>query len=102
MAKVLQRAATVLICDDEPDIRALYRVGFEYQHAIVHEAEDGVEVAEAASSIQPDLIVLDIAMPRRDGMTALPLIRAAAPATKVIVVTAHSAVEVFERARSLG
>jgi len=102
MAKVLQRAATVLICDDEPDIRALYRVGFEYQHAIVHEAEDGVEVVEAASSIQPDLIVLDIAMPRRDGMTALPLIRAAAPATKIIVVTAHSAVEVFERARSLG
>jgi CheY-like chemotaxis protein len=102
MAKVLTRAAMVLICDDEPDIRALYRIGFEHEAADVHEAEDGIEGIEQATALQPDLVVLDIAMPRRDGLSALPEIRAAAPAAKIVVVTAHSAVEVFDRARSLG
>jgi len=102
MAKVMARAATVLICDDEPDIRALYRIGFEHEAAVVHEAEDGIDGIERAGLIQPDLIILDIAMPRRDGLAALPDMRVAAPAARIIIVTAHSAVEVFDRARSLG
>lgn len=96
------RECRVLICDDEPDIRALYRLAFEHENALVEEAVDGVEAVEAAANFQPDLVVLDIAMPRRDGLAALPDIRAKAPNANVVIVTAHSAVEVFDRGRALG
>jgi len=92
----------VLICDDEPDVRLLYRAGFEAAQAKVFEAEDGVIGIEQATRLQPRLIVLDIAMPRRDGLSVLPELRVIAPHSTVVVVTAHSAVEVFQQARTLG
>ena len=59
----------------------------------------GIDVAEATL---PDLVILDLYMPRRDGMAALPLLRSACPDARVLVVSAHAAVEVFEQSRSRG
>jgi DNA-binding response OmpR family regulator len=92
----------VLICDDEPSIRQLYRYAFEHEGADVDEAGDGNECIAVADVAQPDLIVLDLYMPVRDGLSALPELRHKSPGSRVLVVSAHAGVEIFGRSRALG
>ena len=92
----------VLVCDDEPDIRALYRAAFEARGADVEEAVDGDDAIAAALRQTPDLVVLDLFMPGRDGLSALPELRRSCPRARVLVVSAHAAVDVFDRGRALG
>jgi CheY-like chemotaxis protein len=95
----------VLICDDEEDIRVLYRQAFESSGLLdmeVSEAADGNECIAAAVLHDPDLVILDLFMPGRDGLSALPELRRCCPRARVLIVSAHAAVEVFERGRSLG
>jgi CheY-like chemotaxis protein len=92
----------VLICDDEPDVRTLFRLAFENVGATVAEAGDGDECLTAAADRPPDLVILDLYMPKRDGLATLPLLRRQNPGTPVLVVSAHPAVEIFEASRSRG
>lgn len=92
----------VLICDDEEDIRLLYRGHFEANGATVSEARDGDEAIVAAGAEHPDLIILDLFMPVRDGLSALPELRRRCPGIPILVVSAHAAVEVFSESRSRG
>lgn len=91
-----------LICDDDPRLRMLYRQEFEWAGVAVLEASDGDQCLELARSEHPELIVLDLGMPKRGGLSALPELRRCCPGTPVLVVTAHAAVEVLARARDLG
>ena len=59
----------VLICDDEPDIRLLFRTAFEREGAVVDEAGDGDECLAVAEANPPDVIILDLMMPKRDGLS---------------------------------
>src|SRR5258708_26853434 len=92
----------VLICDDEASIRELYRFAFEQAGAEVGEAADGNECIDTAKRECPDGIVLDLFMPDRHGLSALPELRRECPSAPVLLVSAHAGVEVFARARSLG
>jgi CheY-like chemotaxis protein len=92
----------VLICDDEPAIRLLYRTAIEREGVAVDEACDGIECLEVAQATDPDVIILDLYMPRRDGLAVLPELHQACPRARVLVVSAHAAVEVFEQSRSRG
>lgn len=92
----------VLICDDEPAIRLLYRTAMEREGVEVDEAADGIECLDVAERTHPDLVILDLYMPRRDGLAVLPMLRETCPRAKVLVVSAHAAVEVFEQSRSRG
>jgi CheY-like chemotaxis protein len=92
----------VLICDDEPSIRLLYRTAIERDGIQVDEAADGVECLEVAERFPPDLVILDLYMPRCDGLAVLPQLRKACPKARVLVVSAHAAVEVFEQSRARG
>ena len=92
----------VLICDDEPAIRQLFRFAFEDAGAEVDEAADGEECIALASDISFDLIVLDLFMPKRDGLSTLPELRACSPDSPVFIVSAHAGVEVFNQSRALG
>ncbi len=81
--------ATVLIVDDHPLTRAalgdlLAADGFD----IVGQAAGGAEAIELAGALDPELILLDLTMPEMDGLTALPLLRDAAPDAEVVVLTA--------------
>ncbi|HET6165337.1 MAG TPA: response regulator [Marmoricola sp.] len=82
-------AHRVLIVDDAEDIRTLLRLklgrheGFE----VVGEAVDGVDAVDQARALQPHLVLLDMAMPRMDGLQALPLIREAVPDVRVVVLS---------------
>lgn len=92
----------VLICDDEPDIRLLFRTAFEREGAIVDEAGDGDECLAVAEANPPDVIILDLMMPKRDGLSTLPALRRRCPQSAVVVVTAHAAIDAFEVSRARG
>ena len=79
----------VLIVDDEPNVRRLSNKILSKKFDIV-EAEDGQQAIEMAISQQPDVILMDMMMPKMDGLTACHMIKNN-PATKsipVIMVTA--------------
>jgi two-component system alkaline phosphatase synthesis response regulator PhoP len=61
----------VLVIDDEPDVLLLCRVNFEFAGHEVLEAPDAERGMEAAVNNHPDVIVLDIMLPRKDGLTLL-------------------------------
>jgi len=79
----------VLIVDDAEDIRLLLRLRLAKHGTIdvVGEAVDGLDAVDQARLLQPHLVLLDMAMPRMDGLQALPLIRAAVPDVRVIVLS---------------
>jgi CheY-like chemotaxis protein len=60
-------AITVLVADDEAPIRLLVRVNLEAEGYVVQEASDGVSTVELARQILPDVILLDVMMPAKDG-----------------------------------
>lgn len=91
-----------MICDDEDSIRLLFRLGFEELGADVCEAVDGNDCIERVSACCPDLIVLDLFMPHRDGLSALPELREMCPDAPILVVSAHAAADVFSRSRARG
>jgi DNA-binding NarL/FixJ family response regulator len=79
----------VLICDDVESMRVLLGVIVELRPGlrVVGEAEDGEQAIAEAKRLQPDVILLDLSMPRRTGLDALPEIERVAPDAKVIVVS---------------
>jgi DNA-binding NarL/FixJ family response regulator len=79
----------ILIADDHPPTRLLLReqledAGFE----VCGEAASGIEALEIAVRERPDLCLLDVVMPRGDGIVAAAEIKRALPETKVVMVTA--------------
>ena len=85
---------TVLIVDDERLVRAGLRmvIGGEADISVVGEAADGVEAIDAASRLDPDVVLMDLGLPRLDGVAATTLLRRGAPARpQVVVVTTFRA-----------
>jgi DNA-binding NarL/FixJ family response regulator len=100
----LRRTHSVLVVDDAEDLRMLLRVRMESYNGltVVGEAADGVAAVEMASELQPDLVLLDLAMPRMDGLEALPLIRAAVPGVRVIVLSGFNQSTLAQKALEAG
>ena len=65
----------ILVVDDEPKIRMFIRANLEARGYEVYVAQDGVEATEIASRVLPDVIVLDVNMPRMDGIEVCRRIR---------------------------
>jgi two-component system chemotaxis response regulator CheY len=81
--------ATILIADDSMFMRKrLNDILTEAGHQVVAEAEDGNEAINLYGSLQPELVMLDITMPERNGMGALNHIMATAPEARVIMCSA--------------
>ena len=85
----------VLVIDDEPDVLLLCRVNLEIAGHDVIEASDGLEALDLARSASPDVIVLDVMLPRRDGLSVLADLGAddRTSGTPVILLTAKTQVE---------
>jgi CheY-like chemotaxis protein len=81
---------TVLICDDEPSLRELIRISLAGPYDFV-EAGDGVESLELARSMRPEVVILDMMMPRMTGLEVLSAIRQeeGLKDTRVVVLTAQ-------------
>ncbi|HEX8468701.1 MAG TPA: response regulator [Allosphingosinicella sp.] len=93
--------ARILIVDDESQIRRLLRVALTRSGYSCVEARDSRELLNALAIDKPDLVLLDLGLPDRDGLELIPLIRRAGPA-KVIVVTARERTEEKVTALDLG
>jgi two-component system, response regulator PdtaR len=96
------QARRVLIAEDEALIRLdLAEMLREEGYDVVGEAGDGQEAVELAEKLKPDLVIMDVKMPRRDGIDAAAEI-AQKRIAPIVVLTAFSQRELVERARDAG
>ena len=91
--KALDGSIGVLICDDVESMRVLLGVivGLRPGLHVAGEAADGEQAITEAARLQPDVVLLDLSMPRRTGLDALPEIKRVAPEAKVIVLSGFAA-----------
>jgi DNA-binding response OmpR family regulator len=95
------RQITVLVVDDEPKLRRLVRQILEAAGFAVLEARDGQQAVETVAERRPDLVLLDVMMPRLDGMEACRRIRAFSD-VPVVMVTALTDEAALVRGLGLG
>jgi YesN/AraC family two-component response regulator len=83
----------VLVVDDSEDLRDLISMVIRRHPGwhVAGTAADGREAITAARELQPDVVLLDIAMPVMDGLQALPIIRLEAPEAVVVIVSGYPA-----------
>jgi two-component system, OmpR family, response regulator MprA len=84
--------ARVLVVDDEPAVRESLTNSLVFEGYEVVTASDGVEALDRVRADRPDLIVLDVLMPRLDGLTACRRLRAGGDITPVLMLTARDMV----------
>jgi len=91
----------ILAVDDEPNILMSIEFILEMEGYEVHTARDGDEALEVADRVRPDLILLDVNMPRKDGYEMCRILREREDlaATKVIMLTAKG--QTLERKKGL-
>jgi DNA-binding NarL/FixJ family response regulator len=96
--------AGILLVDDNPSIRHLLRVYIETQTSfkVCGEAGHGVQAIENAKDLQPDLILLDLAMPVLGGAEAASVLKAMLPSTKIILFSMHMDTVPRSLARTIG
>src|SRR5262249_51740791 len=86
-----QMAVRILIVDDHEIFRRGLRSLLESRAdwEVCGEATDGQDAVEKAKQIQPEVIVLDITMPRLNGLDAAQLLRKEVPAAKIVILSQH-------------
>jgi DNA-binding NarL/FixJ family response regulator len=98
------RSFKILVVDDfEPFRRFILSVlerRAEYQ--LIGQASDGLEAVQLAEQLQPDLVVLDVGLPKLNGIEAAKRIRQVAPLSKVLFLSQESSPEVVEEAFRIG
>ncbi len=94
----------VMVADDHPIMRNGLRdaLDCEEEFEVVGQAADGVEAVEVAERVEPDVIVMDVMMPGKDGVDACREIMEALPATQVLMLTASSTEDAVVEAVAAG
>jgi DNA-binding NarL/FixJ family response regulator len=94
----------VAVADDNEAFRVLLgtMIGLEAGLELVGEAGNGVAALELAERQRPDVLVLDFAMPRMDGLEVLGRLASTCPDVRVIVYTGHGSADVKATALELG
>lgn len=94
----------VLIADDHAIVRhgLCALLGTERGIEVVGEAKDGNEAVARAKHLAPDVVIMDIVMPRKDGVEATVEIRAAVPSAKIVVLTSFGTSDKISRAIEAG
>jgi CheY-like chemotaxis protein len=82
----------VLVVDDTANVRTLIQVNLELEGIEVHLATDGLEALERVAEVAPDLITMDVMMPRLDGLAAATRLKSAAATAgiPIVMVTARA------------
>src|ERR1700730_15077589 len=96
--------ARLLIVDDHEifrrGLRALLEPSSEWQ--ICGEAVDGLDAVEQCKSLKPDIVVLDVSMPRLNGLEAARLIRRENPESRIVIITQHDSPQIRSAALEAG
>ncbi len=92
----------ILIADDHALMLKGIRTLLEKEYEIVGTASDGRQLVEAALTLRPDLIILDVGMPQLHGFEAAKRIRTALPSTKLIFLSMHSSPMYLRKAMEAG
>lgn len=94
----------ILIVDDQPAVRRglRMRLAVEPDLDVVGEADNGEEAIVLAKWLRPDVVLMDIEMPRLDGIAATRRLCAAHPQCSVVVLSLHDSATNQERARAAG
>src|SRR5580698_5949335 len=96
------KPTSILVVDDESNIRLMLRTSLESEGYAVTEAADGREALDEIHRSTPDLVVLDLNMPRLDGMAVLEQMKHDGPRPRVIVLTAFGSIATAVKATRLG
>jgi len=81
--------ARVMIAEDSAAVRLVLKDSLKIgNHELVAEAVDGIDAIKKFNDTNPDILLLDVAMPEKDGMAALREIRSSNPDAKIIMITA--------------
>jgi DNA-binding NarL/FixJ family response regulator len=88
----LNKPRTILIADDSQLVRAKIRQALEREtdFQICGEATDGVEAVAKAKELTPDLILLDVKMPRLTGLEVAGILRRTQPSIRIMMVTMYA------------
>src|SRR5512141_2232263 len=94
----------VLLADDHAVMRSGLRLLIDNQADmhVVGEAGDGLQAIDQAAALQPDVVLLDLTMPKIDGLTSLKQIRERAPHARVLILTMHADEQYLREALSHG
>jgi len=95
---------TVLLADDLEEYRVLLRKMLEMdgRFSVVGEAPDGHAAVRLAQETDPDVVLLDIAMPEMDGLEAIPRIREVAPRSRVVMLSGFGEEVMSDKSLRLG
>jgi len=94
----------ILLVDDHPVVRHGLRalLGMQPEWEIVDEAEDGSEAVDKAQRLNPDVVLLDISMPRMSGLEACRVIHKTVPTTEILILTQHDSPQMLREALDAG
>ena|SRR2546421_28258 len=99
----MRRKVKVLIVDDQRSIRnVLTSMIGTLGGEVIGEAENGEEAVAQCAALQPDMILMDITMPKMDGIEALKRIMATSPDMLVIMLTSHNTAEIVHECLAHG
>jgi DNA-binding NarL/FixJ family response regulator len=77
-------------------------LGAQEGWSVIDEAADGMEAVDKATRLHPDVIILDVSMPKMNGLDACRLIRSSAPSCEVLMVTQHDSAQMLKEALDAG
>jgi DNA-binding NarL/FixJ family response regulator len=99
-----ERRIRVLVADDHPLVRRMVRTTLqEHPHfEVCAEATDGAEAVEEAKKAKPDVVVLNMAMPRMNGFEAAREIKRQLPQSAIVILSTHADTHFVEEARKIG
>lgn len=92
----------ILVCDDEENIRESVKLILDDEPYLQAFAADGREVIKKVKEFKPDIIILDIKMPKLSGLDAIEQIKAINPDVKIIIVSGYEQPDVIKEALSRG